>query len=199
MAWCYYKGEYHLFFQHNPFGTNGEHDLGPCRQPRPGPLEATGQRDRARRTGTIFSGSAVVDGDNTAGFQTGDEKVHCVHLHVRRRDLRESKGNRSRSASPIATIAAAPGPSTPAIPCRSTSWRQPRPQGGLVRAQQEWIMALYLDGNTFALFSSPDLKKWTKLHVSDARRRRMPRLLRIAVDGDPPKRNGFLDAANDTT
>ena len=42
--------------------------------------------------GTIFSGSAVVDWKNTAGFQTGDEKVDRVHLHLGRRHFAESKG-----------------------------------------------------------------------------------------------------------
>jgi sucrose-6-phosphate hydrolase SacC (GH32 family) len=57
----WYKGEYHLFFQHNP--TQLEHALLPDKM------------------GTMFSGSGVVDRDNTAGLQKGDQlnlKIHPV-------------------------------------------------------------------------------------------------------------------------
>ena len=45
----HYKGEYHLFFQHNPSGINwGEHDLGTRCQSRPRPLEAITARASSR-------------------------------------------------------------------------------------------------------------------------------------------------------
>jgi len=34
----YYKGEYHLFYQYNPWQRLGTHELGPRHQPGPGPL-----------------------------------------------------------------------------------------------------------------------------------------------------------------
>ena len=71
----FFQGEYHQFFQCNPFGLDG------------GALKAWGhaispdlvhwrEADVALmpdRLGSIWSGSAVVDSQNTTGFQTGTE------------------------------------------------------------------------------------------------------------------------------
>jgi len=51
---------------------------------------------------------------------------------------------------------------------------------------EQWVMALYLDGNDFALFSSKDLKKWDHLcdlEVKDTGE--CPDFFELPVDGDP--------------
>jgi len=69
----YYQGEYHLFFQHNPFGDQWGHiswghavsrDLVHWEQ-----LGVAIPEDEAKHE-LIFSGSAVVDERNTSGFGT---------------------------------------------------------------------------------------------------------------------------------
>jgi sucrose-6-phosphate hydrolase SacC (GH32 family) len=48
-----------------------------------------------------------------------------------------------------------------------------------------WIMALYLDRNDFAIFSSPDLKKWERLdQVTIPGTSECPEFFEIAVDGN---------------
>lgn len=76
-----YDGKkYHLFFQHNPKGTTwGNMTWGHATSPD---MLRWSQQDHAllpyrvdRRSGTIFSGTAVTDHNNSLGLQQGDTKT----------------------------------------------------------------------------------------------------------------------------
>ena len=185
----YYKGEYHLFFQYNPFGSQWgnmswghavSRDLVHWQQL---PVAIPMQGDEL-----IFSGSAVVDKDNTSGFGTRQNPA-MVAIYTQR-----ARRARRRSRWPTASTAAARGRSTPATRC----WTSARPSSATrrssgTRPQHKWVMAVSKAlEHKIALYSSPDLKTWT--HMSDfgpanatGGAWECPDLFPLAVDGNRHK------------
>lgn len=155
----FYKGEYHLFFQHNPYGIEWG-NLSWGHAVSPDMLHWT-QLDHAilgDQLGAIWSGSAVVDWNNTAGFQTGDEKVIvCIYT---------SAGGPVGYAQSLAYsndcgrtwTKYEKNPVLPQVVDGSRDpkvfWHEP---------SKQWVMALFLTHSDYALFGSPNLKDWTKL------------------------------------
>ena len=185
----FYKGEYHLFFQHNPFGINwGNMHWGHAISKDFVHWEELAIALAPDEHGTCFSGSAVVDWENTAGFQTGEEKAI------------------------VAFYTGAPVPETPGGPkfteCiaysndRGRTWTKYEknpvldhiiaqnrdPKVFRHAASNQWIMALFLDKNDYALFASRDLKEWRRLSdVQAPGCGECPDFFELPVDGDPAR------------
>ena len=195
----FYKGEYHLFFQHNPSGINwGNMTWGHAVSPDMLHWTQLEHAIYPDKLGTIFSGSAVVDENNTAGFQTGDEKV-IVCIYTSAGDTSpESKGqpftqsiaysnDRGRTwtkydKNPVLKQLAG-GNRDPKV-----IWHAP---------SKKWVMALYLDKNDYALFTSPDLKQWAqvcKLTIPAASE--CPDFFQLPVDGDAKNMKWVFWGAN---
>ena len=201
----FYAGEYHLFFQHNPTGIDWGnmtwgHAVGTD-------LVHWTQMEHAilpDRLGTIFSGSAVVDGDNTAGFQDGPEKaIVCIFTSAGGTSP-ESKGRPFTQSLAYSTD-------------RGRTWKKyaGNPVLGHISGgnrdpkviwhapSHKWIMALYLDDpkapNAYALFSSPNLKEWTRLcTVEVPGATECPDFFELPVDNDPNNTKWvFWGASND--
>ncbi len=176
----FYKGEYHLFFQHNPERINwGNMTWGHAVSPD---LVHWTQLDHALypdELGTIFSGSAVVDWDNTAGFQTGDEKVIvCIYTSAGEPFTQSIAYSNDRGR----TFTKYEG--NPVLGHIRGSNRDPKVIWH--KPTQKWVMALYLDGNDYALFGSKDLKKWGRLcDVVVADTGECPDFFELPVDDDP--------------
>ena len=187
----FYAGEYHLFFQHNPTGINwGNMTWGHAVSPD---LVHWRQLDHAihpDNLGTIFSGSAVVDHDNTAGFQTGNEKpIVCIYTSAGNPFTQSIAYSNDRGRTwtkyqqnPVLKHIVASNRDPKVI------WHAPT---------KKWIMALFLDQNDYALFGSPNLKEWTRLgDVLLPGSGECPDFFPIAVDGDPQQVKWLFWGAN---
>jgi sucrose-6-phosphate hydrolase SacC (GH32 family) len=182
----FYDGEYHLCFQHTPgslawgpntWGHAVSRDLVRWQQ-----IAHAVEPDEM---GWIWSGSAVVDHDNTAGFQTGEDKVivavytagdntestpvpcaQCIaYSNDRGRTFTKYEGN------PVVAHIRADN--------RDPKVLRHEPSG-------QWVMALYLDGEDYVLLASPDLKHWEKLcDVPMPGISECPDFFELPIDGDP--------------
>jgi fructan beta-fructosidase len=184
----HYKGEYHLFYQHNPYGWDwGNMHWGHAVstdlvhwQELPIALYPRQFDD------WCFSGSAVVDRKNTSGFKTGDEEVlvaaytstargECIAFsNDRGRTWTDFKGNpvvRHMGRDP------------------KVIWHEP---------SQHWIVAVFdeIGGKGYiAFYSSPDLKRW---HFESRIEGffECPELFELPVDGKERVRQWVLYAAD---
>ena len=181
----YYKGEYHMFFQHNPFGINWGNmtwahaistDLIHWKQ-LPNAIEPD-------ELGTIFSGGAVVDWNNTSGLQTGKEKV-LVAFYT-------AAGNHTDPPKPFTQCLAYSND-------RGRAWvkYEKNPIIGHIRGSNRdpvvswyepgrlWVMALFLNKENFALFTSKDLKSWTQIQeLTIPGSSEYPDFFEMPIDGD---------------
>jgi sucrose-6-phosphate hydrolase SacC (GH32 family) len=183
----FYKGRYHLFFQHNPVGINwGNMTWGHAVSPDMFHWTQLDDAIKPDKLGTIFSGSAVVDWENAAGFQQGDEKtIVCIYTSAGGTSP-ESKGQpfaQSIAYSSDAGRTFTKYAKNPVLPHIRGENRDPKVLWH--RPSRQWVMALFLDGNAYALFASPDLKSWSKLcDVPMPGSGECPDFFALPVDGD---------------
>ena len=188
----YYQGEYHLFFQHNPSGINWANTIvwGHAVSSDMVNWKQLANAIEPDELGAIWSGSGVVDWDNTAGFQSGKEAA-MVNIYT-------SAGK----------------PFTQSIAYsndRGRTWRkyEKNPVLGHIigtnrdpkviwhASSKRWVMALYLDGNNYALFSSPNLKQWTRLcDIQLPGSSECPDIFELPVDGDTENSKWVFWGAN---
>jgi sucrose-6-phosphate hydrolase SacC (GH32 family) len=135
--------------------------------------------------GTIYSGSAVVDWQNSAGLKTGDEDV-LVALYT-------SAGEHAPKQVPYTQSLAYSNDRgrnwtkhdcNPVIDHIRSSNRDPKVIWH--EPSEQWILALYLDGNDYTLHSSKNLLDWS--HIQDLTLQGVtecPDFFELAVDGKP--------------
>ncbi|MBZ0255679.1 glycoside hydrolase family 32 protein [bacterium] len=180
----YYDGEYHLFYQHNPYGWPwGNMTWGHAVSTELVHWTEIGDALHPDELGTMFSGSAVVDWKNTTGFQTGDEPPLITIFTYAGGTNDWSKGK----------------PFTQGIAYSNdkgrtwTKYEGNPVQGHLNEGNRdpkviwweetnEWVIVLYLKNNRMAFFRSPDLKRWELQSILDAFHE-CPELFQLPVIG----------------
>jgi len=187
----FYKGEYHLFFQHNPYGWGWgnmswghavSRDLVHWKELPvaldPDPL------------GTMYSGSAVVDWNNTAGFATGSEKALVAMYTAAGKPFTQGLAfsvDRGRTWTKYS--------GNPTIGHIVAENRDPKVVW--YAPEKKWVMSLYLDREDYAIFSSFDLKKWERTDtVTLPGTSECPNFFPMPVNGDPKQTKWVFYGAN---
>ncbi len=189
----YHDGEYHLYYQHNPYGTGwGNMHWGHAVsrdlvhwQELPIALYPVQYGD------WCFSGSAVVDAENTAGFKTGEEDaIVAAYTSTGRGEAIAYSNDRGRSFTDYE-----------ANPVVKHSGRDPKVIW--YEPGQYWVMAVYDEqpregqdpGRFIAFYTSPDLKTW-QFQSRIEGYYECPEVFELPVDGNPADTRWVLYAAD---
>ena len=187
----FYNGEYHMFFQHNPYGWSwGNMHWGHAVS-----------RDMVRwkelpdalapdDLGPMYSGSAVMDWRNTSGFgkpgqpaqvliytTAGNPTVQCLAYSSDGRSFTKFSGN------PVLKQITH-GNRDPKV-----LWHEPT---------KKWVMTLYVETNkvhSIHFLSSPNLKDWTLMSRKDGFFE-CPDFFELPVNGDATRKKWVLTAAS---
>ena len=196
----FYRGEYHLFFQHNPYGREwGNMHWGHAVSRDLLHWEELDEALYPDAMGPMFSGSAVIDWKNTSGFgrdgqppmvliytAAGNPSVQCLAY--------STDGGRTftkHAGNPVVKQITG-GNRDPKV-----IWHEPT---------QRWVMTLYVgfdenhDGkkttrHTIHFFTSPNLKDWTLTSQTEGFFE-CPDFFELAVDGDAKNKKWVLTGAS---
>lgn len=196
----HFGGEWHMFFQHNPYGWGwGNMHWGHAVSRDLVHWQERGEALYPDELGTMFSGSAVVDWRNTSGFgRDGQPPLVLIYTAAGGTDA-QSKGrdftqclaysnDRGRTWTKFA--------GNPVLPQITGGNRDPKVFWH--EPTRRWVMALYVGRDkkhTIEFFNSPDLKEWKFLSAIEGFFE-CPDLFELPVDGHAANRKWVLTAAS---
>ena len=183
----YYDGEYHLFYQHNPYGwTWNNMTWGHAVSKDLVHWEEIGDALHLDEHGSMWSGSGVVDWNNTTGFQTGDEPpLITIYTHA------GDSGSLSAGKPFTQGIAYSNDrgrtwtkyEGNPVLGHISGGCRDPKVIWW--EETNEWVITIFLTKSRMAFFRSKDLKRWNLQSIlPSASLNECPEIFPLAVDGD---------------
>nr|ADZ31185.1 invertase [uncultured bacterium] len=150
----YLDGEYHLFYQYNPYGNRwGNMHWGHAVSTDLTSWTYLPTAIEPDKLGDIFSGSAVVDSTNSAGFgknaliaiytANGATQQQCIAYSI----------DKGRTFTKYEKNPVLPNPGIKDFRDPKVHWNE---------QAKQWVMALATQ-QTITFFGSPDLKNWTRL------------------------------------
>ena len=164
----YLNGEYHLFYQHNPFGNSWGHmswghavskDLISWKH-LPVAIAEEGNT-------MIFSGSCVVDKNNTTGFakkagQVPMVAIYTAHISLDPKNPDSTMQNQHIAYSLDNGLTWTKYKNNPVLDLHKKDFRDPKVMW--YAKGKKWIMSVVLPHEHIVQFySSPDLKQWILL------------------------------------
>lgn len=183
----YYHGEYHLCYQHNPYGYYWDNmHWGSAVSPDLVHWTELPEAIYPTYLGAAWSGSSVVDWNNTAGF--GPEAIVSLYTTA------AGHGNNPRMSLPYqfsqSLVYSIDNGRTyiqysnnPVLPNVEGDNRDPKVVW--YAPDHKWIMILWLFYNDYGIFSSPDLKHWTQMSTfAFPKTIETPEFFSLPVDGN---------------
>ena len=175
----YYHGQYHLYYQHDPFTWDGSgqkwwgHTASPDMvnwRELPEGIYSHSYGDE------VYSGSAVVDTNNTGGFKTGtNDVIVAAYYSTARGECIAYSNDGGLSFTDYANNPVVVHSGTGRDP--HIFWYAP---------SNYWVMAVYDDsgGNGIQFYSTPDFRNWTFRSKIYNGFFECPDLFKLPVDGD---------------
>lgn len=184
----YHHGEYHLYYQHNPYGWKwGNMHWGHAVSPDLVHWTELPIAIYPFKFGDwVFSGSAVIDRHNTGGFKTGDEDVIiAAYTSTGRGEAIAFSNDRGRTFTDYQ-----------GNPVVKHGGRDPK----LIwyARGEHWVMAVYdeRDGSRgMAFYTSNDLREWTYQSRIDGYYE-CPEIFELPLDGDKDNTRWVVYAAD---
>ncbi|MEC2063267.1 MULTISPECIES: GH32 C-terminal domain-containing protein [Bacillus] len=192
----YYAGEYHLFYQYHPYGMQ----WGPMHWGHAVSKDLVTWKHLPvalypDEKGTIFSGGAVVDRNNTSGFQTGEEKP-LVAIYTQDREGHQVQSiaysnDKGRTWTKYAGNPVIPNPGKKDFRDPKVFWYE---------KENKWVMLLAA-GDRILIYTSKNLKEWT--YASEFGQGQgshggvweCPDLFELPVDGNPNQKKWVMQVS----
>ena len=192
-----YNGEYHLFFQHNPYGWGwGNMHWGHAVSKDLVHWQEFGDKLLPDTMGPMFSGSAVVDWNSTSGFGK-DGKPPLVLIYT-------AAGNPTVQGIAYSTDGRSFTKYSGNPVLQQITGGNRDPKVFWHEETQKWVMVLYVElqgKHTIHFFTSPNLREWTLASITEgiagtAFLFECPDFFELPVDGDVTKKKWVLLGAN---
>lgn len=196
----FYEGEYHLYYQHNPYESNWENmHWGHAVSKDLVHWEELTDVLHPDELGTMFSGTATVDFKNSSGFQKGN-KPPIIAAYTAHKSLGEGNARQTQciaySNDNGRTFTKYEG--NPVIDSKDT-WNSSNTRDPKVfwhEPTQKWVMVLF-EKNGHSFYNSDDLKEWNYLsHLNGFWE--CPELFELPVDGNEFNKKWVIYGAGGT-